>query len=99
MLNAKKRLILFPEIVEMFNNFYNIHEKNTLVQVVTAVEISDEFRQKLVSALKQREKHDVTLQCTVDPSIIGGAIINIGDKVIDGSVRGKLTRLLEFSLR
>jgi len=94
-----ERLLVLPEIAEQFDAYYAALKKMSTVRVVTAVEIEDGFRQKLTQALARRTEREVTLQCEVDPTILGGAIIRIGDRVIDGSVRGKLTRLLEFSLR
>ena len=46
-----------------------------------------------VDALKRRFGKDVSLTRTVDPALIGGAIIDAGDVVIDGSLKGKLARL------
>lgn len=99
LLAQNKRFMMLPEIVELYNTYYATLEKLSTVRVITAVDIDDEYRQKFVQALTKRVQHEVTLRCEVDPAILGGAIIHIGDRVIDGSVRGKLTRLLEFSLR
>ncbi len=91
-----KRLAVFPEINELFNAYYAALEKMSQVRVVTAIETEPAFRQKLTQALTKRIQHEITLQCEVDPAIIGGAIIHMGgNKIIDGSIRGKLTRLLE----
>lgn len=99
LLAQNKRLLALPEIAELFNAYYAALEKVSTVRVITAIDLEEDFRQKLVRALTKRVEREVTLQCDVDPAIIGGAIIHIGDRVIDGSIRGKLTRLLEFSLR
>ncbi len=99
LLASNKRLMVLPEIRDQFDDYYAALEKMSAVRVITAIDIEDSFRQTLSQALTRRIEREVTLQCEVDPSILGGAIIHIGDKVIDGSVRGKLTRLLEFSLR
>jgi len=99
LLANNQRLIILPEVAALFSAYYETLEKRSKVRVVTAMKIEDEFRHKLTQALTNRIQHDVTLHCDVDPSILGGAVIHIGDKVIDGSIRGKLTRLLEFSLR
>ena len=48
---------------------------------------------KLTDALKKRFGREVEVETSVDESLIGGAIINTGDIVIDGSVRNKLARL------
>lgn len=99
LLAQNQRLLVLPEISELFNQFYAEYEKISTVRVVTAIDVNDDFRQRLIRSLSNRTQHEIKLECEVDPSLIGGAIIHIGDRVIDGSIRGKLTRLLEFSLR
>lgn len=95
LLVQNKRLMALPEIADLFNLYYAYLEKVSTVKLVSAVDVEDALRQKLAAALTKRIKHEVKLHCEVDPSIIGGAIIHIGDRVIDGSVRGKLSRLLQ----
>lgn len=99
LLAQNKRFMVLPAISALFNDYYTTLEKISEVRLITAVPIDDIFRTKLSSALSKRLQQDVTLTCDVDPAILGGAVIHIGDKVIDGSIRGKLARLLEFSLR
>jgi F-type H+-transporting ATPase subunit delta len=94
LLSEHKRLNVLPEIFELFNAHYAALEKISKVRVITATETQEAFRQKLSQQLTKRIQREVTLQCEVDPAIIGGAIIHIGDRVIDGSIRGKLSRLL-----
>lgn len=95
LLAQNKRLVALPDISDTFNAYYSALEKVSKVRVVTAVETEENFRKTLISALTKRIQRDVTLHCEVDPSILGGAIVHIGDRVIDGSIRGKLTRLLQ----
>lgn len=95
LLSQNKRLNVLPEIAEEFNTYYAALEKLSRVRVITAVEAQENFRQQLAQALTKRIQREVTLQCEVDPALIGGAVIHIGDRVIDGSIRGKLSRLLE----
>ena len=95
LLSQHRRFNVLTEIAELFNVHYATHEKISKVRVVTAIETQEPFRQKLAQSLSKRIQREVTLQCEVDPSLIGGAIIHIGDRVIDGSIRGKLSRLLE----
>jgi F-type H+-transporting ATPase subunit delta len=47
----------------------------------------------LKAALKKRFGRDIELDQRIDPGVIGGAVIDAGDMVIDGSVRGRLARL------
>jgi len=94
LLSQNNRLNVLPEIASAFNAHYAALLKTSNVRVVTATEAEASFKQKLTETLTKRIQREVTLQCEVDPSLIGGAIIYIGDRVIDGSIRGKLSRLL-----
>jgi F-type H+-transporting ATPase subunit delta len=95
LLVQNKRLMALPEIADLFNLYYASLEKTSTVRLVSAVDVDDALQHKLAAALTKRIKHEVKIHCEIDPSIIGGAIIHIGDRVIDGSVRGKLSRLLQ----
>lgn len=99
LLAQNKRLLALPEIEDSYSSLLAALEKICTVRVVTAIKPSEDYELKLGKALATRTQSEVKLHCEVDPSIIGGAIIHIGDRVIDGSVRGKLNRLLENSLR
>jgi F-type H+-transporting ATPase subunit delta len=48
---------------------------------------------KLSDALTRRLRRTVRLNTTVDPSLIGGAVVRAGDFVVDGSLRGRIERL------
>jgi len=89
------RLVLLPQIYELFEQFKADHEKSIDVELVTAFPISDEQSGKLVDALKTKLGRDVTLQTEVDDSLLGGAVVRAGDVIIDGSVRGRLAKLAE----
>ena len=99
LLALHKRFNALDAICEEFNAICAQFEKASSVRVVTAVPASNEFKANLTVKLGKRMQRDVKLECEVDPQILGGAIIYMGDHVIDGSVRSKLARLLEFSLR
>ena len=65
-----------------------------MAQVTTAVPIDE--RQKAVIASQARRGGSArpsSLETRVDPSILGGVVAQVGDNVIDGSVRGRLERL------
>lgn len=94
-----KRLHVLPVIAQLFHDYYAQYEKRMDVQITTAVELNPDAAQKISEAIAKRLQKKVTLQPNIDPSIIGGAIIHMGDEVLDASIRGKLVRLLEFSLR
>jgi F-type H+-transporting ATPase subunit delta len=96
LLAENHRLAALPDITELFRAYRAAQEKTITVNVVSATALTDVYQTKLIQALAKRLQRQVELQCEVDPLVLGGAIIRAGDTVIDGSVRGKLTRLLDF---
>ena len=87
------RLAYLPEIAERFEELKAEDANVADVEVTSAVQLDDGQRERLASALRARLRRDVRLQCTVDPSLIGGAVVRSGDTLIDGSLRSKLERL------
>ena len=65
----------------------------TSAQELTQAQIDD-----LVAGLKHKFNRAVNVSVAVDPSLIGGAVIAVGDQVIDGSVKGRLERM-SFALQ
>ncbi len=90
------RLSFLPDIAELFKSYRAEQEKKLCVQVTSAVLLNDSYQQKLIETLTKRLHRQVELECEVDPHLLGGAIITAGDTVIDGSVRGKLDRMVKF---
>lgn len=87
------RLDVLPEIFAQFESYKADAEKVVQAQVIAAYELSTEQQQAIAAALKNRLGREVSLQCQVDSSLLGGAIIRADDLVIDGSVTGQLDRL------
>jgi F-type H+-transporting ATPase subunit delta len=96
LLAESDRLLILPEIEDLFTAYRQEFEKTISVQLVSAVPLDKAYEQKFIDALTRRLKRKVELHCEVDSSLLGGAMIRAGDKVIDGSIRGKLNRLIEF---
>jgi F-type H+-transporting ATPase subunit delta len=87
------RLDFLPEIADRFEELKDEDANVADVEVTSAVQLDDAQRERLSGALRARLRRDVRLQCTVDPSLIGGAVVRSGDTLIDGSLRSKLERL------
>jgi len=87
------RLTILPEIADLFDSYRAEEESTVAAEVVSAVELSDAQKTDIVSGLKKRLGREVTLQCSIDESMIGGAIIRAGDLVIDGSITSQLNKL------
>jgi len=95
LLAENHRLPILPEIKKLFALQKANYEKTIMVDVETAFELSDKQQKSFVDALTKRLNRKVKLKCSNSPEILGGAIVKAGDLVIDGSVKGKLNRLLE----
>jgi F-type H+-transporting ATPase subunit delta len=87
------RLEALPEIAGLFEQQKREAEKILQVRVRSATPIGADEAAKLKEALKRRFGRDIELEQSVDPGVLGGAIIDAGDVVIDGSVRGRLHQL------
>lgn len=64
-------------------------------QVTAAIELTDDELTRLRAKLSAQTDKKVALDVAIDPSIIGGLIVRIGDTVLDGSVKGHLERIKE----
>ena len=95
LLAENRRLTLFPEIAELYEELRADAEGTLEATVISAKPMSDAQQKEMADALKARFNREVVLQVEVDESIVGGAIIRAGDTVIDGSVRGKLEKFAQ----
>lgn len=87
------RLALLPEIQAHYSKLKSNELRQINAYVTTAYSLTDEQRRLLQKTLAEKEQAIVILHEQVDPSLIGGVTIKVGDKFTDGSVRGKLTQL------
>lgn len=88
-----KRLRAIPEICRQFHGLQEAAVNIVEAEVTTARPLNDALMQQLVAALESRTKAKVELHHHVDPALLGGLRIRIGDEVIDNSIQGKLQRL------
>jgi F-type H+-transporting ATPase subunit delta len=90
-ITEKNREKLLPMIAQEFHNAYNEHEGIGKASVVTATPLDQELREEIIAlAKKVVGKSSVELKEEVDPSIIGGFILNAGSQQIDSSIKHKL---------
>ncbi len=87
LLVQKRREPLFDNVVEEFDRYRDRHEGVVQATVVTARKLDADLADSLRAALEQRTKKTVVLHERVDPDAIGGIRVNLGDSVIDGTVR------------
>lgn len=93
LLTENRRLDVVAEITEQFETLKAEAEKTVEAEIISAQEVSAAQQSKIAAKLKARLGREVSLTCTVDESLMGGAIIKAGDMVIDGSVSGQLNKL------
>jgi F-type H+-transporting ATPase subunit delta len=87
----KGREALLPDICAAFRELYRKHEHIVVCQVTTAVALTDEERRQVIALTGKRfPGMTVQLQERVDPAILGGGIIQVGDLMWDASVKNKL---------
>ncbi|MEO6064520.1 MAG: F0F1 ATP synthase subunit delta [Lysobacterales bacterium] len=94
-LGASGRLRVLPEIAVQFEALKRDAEGTLKVKVRSAVPLDDAQLASLKASLARRFSRDVEIDTAVDADLIGGAIIEAGETVIDGSVRGRLARLAQ----
>lgn len=91
----EKRLSVLPNIAQLYHDMVMQASDQIEVTVSTPTPLTDQQRQNIKHALAERFKATVTLVPEIDESLIGGMVLASGNWVMDGSVKGKLTRLAE----
>ena len=64
-----------------------------VAEVRTAHPLNEDQRRRLTQALERRFDRKIDLKVTVDPEVLGGLVVTVGDEVIDGSVKSRLQQL------
>lgn len=93
LLAHNKRLLAIPSIEQLFQDLRANYEKTLTVDVVSFSDLTKEQMKTLKTRLSQRLQREITLNITIDPSILGGVIIRAGNLVLDGSVRTQIKNL------
>ncbi|MBS0553047.1 MAG: F0F1 ATP synthase subunit delta, partial [Proteobacteria bacterium] len=88
-----ERLQVLPEIRDLFVALKNEHEGVLEADIASAFPLDDATLASLKSDLEARFKAKLNVQVHIDPALIGGVRIAVGDEVIDASVRGKLANM------
>ena len=86
----KGRINCIKYIVAEYLKIY--YRKNRILDVRATFtkELTDEQKKKLIDKLSQKTGKEINLEIKIDKNILGGGIIRIGDKIIDGSIRREL---------
>ena len=90
---AKRRLFVVPALIEALRARISEARGEVTAEVVSAKALTKTQSDKLAKTLAARIGKTVTLNATVDESIIGGLVVKVGSKMIDTSIRSKLNSL------
>ena len=88
-----QRLSALPEVKDLFDSLKREREGQVEAHVTTAFPLADSQLAALVSDLETRFNRKVQPVVSVDSELIGGVRVQVGDEVIDGTVRGKLAAM------
>jgi F-type H+-transporting ATPase subunit delta len=87
------RIDQLPKTAAEFRRLDNARQGITLATATSAAPLSPEDVKALTARMEQFTGGRVELDLQVDPSLLGGLVVRVGDRLIDGSVRGRLERL------
>lgn len=93
LLLARGRLNMLPDVAYEYQRLLDSHRGIERAEVTTAVPLGDEARLKLSRYLSDITGKKVLLEPEVDPGLIGGVVVRVAGKLLDGSTRGKLAAL------
>ena len=91
-----ERAVLFPRgrtlerVIDEFTSFAAQRRSRLIARVTSAVALTEDQQERLSTALARELGHEVRLQLVVDPSIIGGITVRVGDELLDASVLRQL---------
>ena len=90
---GNRRLFVVPDIATAFRRLAARHRGEVAAEVTSAEPLNDRHVAEIKAALKASLGKDVALETKVDPALIGGLIVKVGSRMIDGSLRTKLNSL------
>jgi F-type H+-transporting ATPase subunit delta len=90
----KKRFPSVEEIARGYGYLYERHQGILEVKAISAIPLDEGLKQKTIRKLEQETGKKIRLASDVDPEIIGGMILVMEDKIIDGSVRYQIEKLM-----
>jgi len=93
LLLERGRIDLIGHIAGIFDDLIDQHRGHVKANIISAAPLTDDGREYIRSLLEQRVGKTILLSNQVDPSILGGAVLRIGNRVVDGSVKTRLSQM------
>ncbi len=88
-----QRVALLPEIVETFEHVLRQRQGVAEAQVTSAVELTETQKKTLLRTLEDLTGKKIQAKYSLEPGLLGGAVVRIGDTIYDGSLRNQLNQL------
>ena len=91
----KGRMPYFMESAEQFKALFDASEHVLCVKITSAVELTEAEKEKLINRLESMEKSKVCAEYFLDTTLLGGLIVEVDGKIMDGSLRHRLNEVKE----
>lgn len=98
LLARNRRLFAVGDIIKGYKDLYARHKGEVSAEVTSAQALSDQQQQALQTALDKATGRRVKMDTRVDPGILGGLVVKVGSRMIDSSIKTKLSSL-KFALK
>jgi len=92
-LAKNRRLSQLGNVIRAFEMLAAGHRGEVTAEIVSAHPLSDDQVEALKARLRDQTGRDIAVDLNVDPSILGGLVVKVGSRMIDGSIRTKLNTL------
>ena len=93
LLLERRRILLLPAIAQAYRDFADAHTGRVRARVTSAEPLPPPALERVRRSLEERTGKKVIVETAVDPALIGGLVAQVGDLVLDGSVRTQLADL------
>jgi F-type H+-transporting ATPase subunit delta len=93
------RAELLGEIVAAYADLLDAAAHRTRAQVTTATPLAEDQRKRIQQYLAARLQREIVIEAAIDPAMIGGIVVRVGDRVLEGSVHGWLQRMRKELVR
>ncbi len=90
LLCEKGRILCFIDSVEEYKALLDASERVSSARITSAVELTEDEKQRLISKLEAIEQGKVRAEYFVDPALLGGVIVELDGRIMDGSLRHRL---------